>query len=285
MQPMLEVKNLSKKYPGSNFHLKDITFSVPYGSITGFIGENGAGKTTTMGTIIGTIRKNSGTIKIFGEQMHETKKGIKEQIGVVFDQMSFSGNLNAMKLANVMTNIYQQWDHKKYMHYLDRFSLPKKQKISSFSRGMSMKLSLAVALSHGAKLLILDEATAGLDPIAREEILEVLLEIVQDKQHSILLSSHITSDIEKVADNLLFIKHGKLILQASKNELLQHYAILRCQPSERKQLDENNIIAYRNKVDYIEVLVANKHNVPMGFYKKNVSIDDITMLLMKGEKR
>lgn len=284
MENILEVNNLNKAYPNSDFQLKDVTFSIPCGSITGFIGENGAGKTTTMGTILGTLKRNSGNIKILGETMDDNKTTIKEDIGVVFDSMSFSGNLNVTKLSKVMNGVYQQWDHAKYEHYTDLFSLPKKQKIQGFSRGMSMKLSLAVALSHDAKLLILDEATAGLDPVAREELLEVILDFVRDKQRSILLSSHITSDIEKIADNLIFIKKGEIVLKAGKEELLNNYAILQCHSIELSNIDEKIIVAYKNKGADVEVLISNKHNLSTAFPQKNFSIDDITMLLMRGEK-
>lgn len=284
MKYILEIENLNKSYPNSNFELKDVSFSLPYGAIAGFIGENGAGKTTTMGSIIGTLKKDSGYIKVFGEEMDFTKKKIKENIGVVFDNMNFSGNLDVMKLSKVLRGVYQQWDNEKFFHYIDRFSLPKKQKITGFSRGMSMKLSIAVALSHDAKLLILDEATSGLDPVAREEILEVFLDFVKDKNHTILLSSHITSDIEKVADSLIFIKKGQIILKVSKDELLNNYAVVQCKQNELKEINENSIIAYKNKEDHVEVLVSNKNNLPAGVHKKNFSIDDITLLLMKGEK-
>lgn|SRR5699024_5297844 len=287
MANILEVKNLNKVYSDSDFQLKDVTFSIPYGSIVGFIGENGAGKTTTMGTILGTLKKNSGYIEIFGDSMNDRNTDLKEGIGVVLDSMNFSANLDVAKLSKVMSGIYQQWDHEKYDDYIDLFSLPKKLKIKEFSRGMSMKLSLAVALSHNAKLLILDEATAGLDPVAREDLLEVFLDFVKDKQRSILLSSHITSDIEKVADDLIFIKKGEIILKVGKEELLDNYAILQCDLSKLKEIEKSSMIAYKNKGDDVDVLVANKNDLPVGFhqYKKNFSIDEMTMLLMRGEKQ
>ena len=283
MESLLEVNNLCKMYPNSQFELKDVTFSIPYGSIVGFIGENGAGKTTTMGAIVGTLKKDNGSIKVLNQEIKHSNRKIQDQIGVVFDQMNFSSHVNAIQLSNVLSHIYQQWDKEKYFHYIDVFSLPKKEKIGSFSRGMSMKLSIAAALSHNAKLLILDEATAGLDPIAREEILEVFLDFVKDKKRSILLSSHITSDIEKIADNLIFIKRGKIVLQTSKAELLHNYAVVQCMPHELQLIDPRVIVSYRHKADRLEVLVSEKHALPATFQRKNNSLDEITLLLMKGE--
>ena len=284
MENILEIKHLRKSYPNSNFKLEDISFSVPCGSIVGFIGENGAGKTTTMGTIIGGLKKDSGSIKILGEEMDSTKISKKEDIGVVFDDMNFSNNLDVDKLSKVMKNIYHQWNQEKFYHYIERFSLPKKQKIKDFSRGMSMKLSIAVALSHDPKLLILDEATSGLDPVVREEILDVFLDFVGDKKRAILLSSHIISDIEKIADYLIFIRKGKIILQAEKQELLNDYTIVRCHKNEVATLKELNIVNYRRIGEEIEVLFSNKNSLPSKLNTMDFSVDNITMLLLKGEK-
>lgn len=284
MEHILEIQHLQKSYTGSRFVLKDVSFSVPYGSIVGFIGENGAGKTTTMGTIIGGLKKDSGSIKIFGEEI-DNKIAHREDIGVVFDDMNFSGSLDIQKLAKVMKNIYKKWNEEKFFHYIREFSLPQSQKIKSFSRGMSMKLSIAVALSHEPKLLILDEATSGLDPIVREEILDVFLQFVKDKKHAILLSSHIISDIQKVADHLVFIKKGEVILKVDKEELLQKYGIVTCDEKELHELDHLAVTTYKKNGEHVEVLVSNRHSIPDGVTMRNVSIDDMTMLLLKGEKR
>ncbi|WP_042147389.1 ABC transporter ATP-binding protein [Paucisalibacillus sp. EB02] len=283
MENILEVENLNKIYSDSHFELKDITFSIPYGSIVGIIGENGAGKTSTMAAILGTSKKDSGTIKIFNQEMDYLNNKLKERIGVVFEQMNFSNNVNVVQLSNVLSHIYQKWDKEKYFHYIDTFSLPKKEKVGNFSRGMSMKLSIAVALSHNTKLLILDEATAGLDPKARNEMLDVFLDFVKDKNQSILLSSHITSDIEKIADELIFIKKGEIVLQTSKNELLDNFAIVQCKPTEWKQIDSNVTVSYRNKEHMLEVLVSDKHSLPASFQIKEYSLDEITLLLMEGD--
>lgn len=283
MESILEVEDLKKSYSTTEFTLKDVSFSIPYGSIVGFIGENGAGKTTTMGTILGTLRRDDGEIHVFGEKMSNEKVDLKEAIGVVFDDINFSKNLNVLQLGKVFKHIYRKWNDEIYQHYLGLFALPKEEKIGSFSRGMSMKLSLAVALSHEAKLLFLDEATAGLDPVAREEVLEVLLEFVQNGKGSILLSSHITSDIEKIADTLIFIKDGQIILKVSKKILLEEYAVLQCNENEYRQMDSKNILAHYRKSDYIEVLVSCIANVPETCEQRKFSIDDVTLLLMRGE--
>lgn len=284
MQSILELEGVNKAYPGTDFKLKDVTFSIQSGSIVGFIGENGAGKTTTMGTILGTLKKDSGSIRLFGENITANKVAQKEEIGAVFDAMNFSGNLNVMQLANVMGHIYKQWDVENFLHYVNLFSLPVKENIQGFSRGMSMKLSIAVALSHDAKLLILDEATAGLDPVAREEVLELLLDYVQEQERAIFLSSHITSDIEKIADELIFIKKGTIILHVTKNELLEKYVIVVCKPSEYEQINEQSVVTYRKQGEVMEVLVSDKGNLPSSMQTKDASVDDISLLLMKGRK-
>lgn len=284
-EPILEVRQLSKSYSKSDFQLKDVTFSIPYGTITGFIGENGAGKTTTMGIILGMLNKDQGMIKLFGKELLEAEKEIKEQIGVVFDCANFSPGLDAVKLGRVLRNVYERWNQEKYLYFIDRFSLPSRRKLSSYSRGMSMKLAIAVALSHDARLLILDEATSGLDPIARDEILEVFLDFVSDKRRSILLSSHITSDIEKIADDLIFIKGGEIVLHCAKEELLSTFSIVHYDTRVWDELKEGlpNVAAYVRKGDFIQALIANKDTAPAENGQPNVTIDDITKLLMKGE--
>ncbi|SDJ29708.1 ABC transporter ATP-binding protein [Natribacillus halophilus] len=284
MSSILEVDHLNKQYSESDFALKDVSFSIPYGSIVGFIGENGAGKSTTMGSILGTLHKDGGSVKIFGEEMNVEKLDIKENIGVVFDNIHLPEALTVLKLGNVFNNIYEQWDQETFDHYIDLFSLPRKKKISGFSRGMSMKLSVAIALSHNADLLILDEATAGLDPTGRDELLDVLRAFGKDQDHGILLSSHITSDIEKIADDLIFIKDGTILLNVNKKELMKQYAILQCDKNEFVHIDQNLVITHRKKGSDIDVLVSDREQVPASIKKKDFSIDDITLLLMRGEK-
>ncbi len=287
MAHILEVKNLSKRYAKSGFALNNVSFNVPYGSIVGFIGENGAGKTTTISCILNALFKDSGTIKILGSRMTDDDSALREELGAVFDSGSFPDHLDARKLSNIMQGIYAKWDQNLFSGYLKQFKIPADKKISSLSRGMSMKLSIAAALSHRPKLLILDEATGGLDPIVREEILDVFLDFVQDEEHSILLSSHITKDLEKISDYIVFIHNGEIILTAPKDELLYDYAIARCRTSQFSQIEKSDIIAYRKRDYQVDVLVKNRKEIDRKYKNLTldaVSIDDIMLLLIKGER-
>ena len=203
MANILELMGVSKKYSKTGFALKNISFALPYGAIMGYVGENGAGKTTTIGCILNTLSKDSGTIELFSREMSDKDASLREDIGVVYDGDNFPGYLNAEKLASVMRGLFTNWDDGLFQKQLVDFKLNTKQKVKTYSRGMTMKLAIAAALAHHPKLLILDEATSGLDPVMREEILDVFLDFVQDEKRSILLSSHITSDLEKVSDYML----------------------------------------------------------------------------------
>ena len=287
MENILELQKLCKSFPKSNFILDKLSFSLPYGAILGFVGENGAGKTTTIGCILNTVRKDSGMVKLFGKEMRDIDTDIREKIGVVYDGDNFPGFWTAKQLSQVMERIYTQWDNALFQKYLEDFHLPVKQKIKHYSRGMTMKLAIAVALSHHPQLLILDEATSGLDPIMRDEMLDVFLEFVQEESHSILLSSHITSDLEKVADYITFIHNGKLIMTASKNDLVYNYAVMRCRESQFLALDPGDMIAYRKRDFQIDVLVANGKEAQRkykGAVVDHVSVDEIMLLLVKGER-
>lgn len=287
MENILELQQICKSFPKSNFILDKLSFSLPYGAILGFVGENGAGKTTTIGCILNTVRKDSGMVKLFGKEMRDIDTDIREKIGVVYDGDNFPGFWTAKQLSQVMEGIYTQWDNALFQKYLEDFHLPVKQKIKNYSRGMTMKLAIAVALSHHPQLLILDEATSGLDPIMRDEMLDVFLEFVQEESHSILLSSHITSDLEKVADYITFIHNGKLIMTASKNDLVYNYAVMRCKESQFLALDPSDIIAYRKRDFQIDVLVNNGKEAQRkykGSVVDHVSVDEIMLLLVKGER-
>ena len=287
MENILELQQICKTFPKSDFILDKLSFSLPYGAILGFVGENGAGKTTTIGCILNTVRKDSGMVKLFGKEMRDIDTDIREKIGVVYDGDNFPGFWTAKQLSQVMEGIYTQWDNALFQKYLEDFHLPVKQKIKNYSRGMTMKLAIAVDLSHHPQLLILDEATSGLDPIMRDEMLDVFLEFVQEESHSILLSSHITSDLEKVADYITFIHNGKLIMTASKNDLVYNYAVMRCKESQFLALDPGDIIAYRKRDFQIDVLVNNGKEAQRkykGSVVDHVSVDEIMLLLVKGER-
>jgi ABC-2 type transport system ATP-binding protein len=287
MDNILELHQVCKTFPRTNFTLDHVSFSIPYGSIMGFVGENGAGKTTTIGCVLNTVSKDSGTIKIFGKELADTDTELKEKIGVVYDGDNFPAYWTAEQLSDVMQGLYANWDNDLFKKYLNDFRLLPNQKIKSYSRGMTMKLAVAAALSHHPQLLILDEATSGLDPIMRDDMLDVFLEFVQDENHSILLSSHITSDLEKIADYITFIHNGKLIMAASKNDLAYNFAVMRCKESQFLELDPGDILVYRKRDYQIDVLVSNGNEIQRKYRNAvidHVSVDEIMLLLVKGER-
>ncbi len=286
MENILEVQQVSKRFPRSDFALENVTFSLPYGSILGFVGENGAGKTTTIGCILNTITKDSGTVKLFGKEMTDADTDMREKIGVVYDGDNFPAYWTAAQLAKVMAGFYKQWDNILFQKFLKEYKLPANQKIKQYSRGMTMKLAIAVALSHHPQLLILDEATGGLDPVVRDGMLDTFLDFVQEEDHSVLLSSHITGDLEKVADYITFIHNGKLIMTVSKNDLVYNYAVMRCRENQFHELDPADIITYRKRDFQIDVLVSD-YKTMQRKYKEIVadraSVDEIFLLLVRGE--
>ena len=287
MNSILTLENVNKKYDKSNFSIKDISFSLPEGSILGFIGENGAGKSTTMNCILNVLRKDSGKIEIFGREMSDEDTAIRENIGVVYDSNNFPEHLTAGQLADIFGAIYKKWDNACFGEYLRRFGLSKSQKIRAYSRGMSMKLAVAAALSHKPELLILDEATSGLDPIMRDEILDVLLEFVRQENHSVLLSSHITGDLEKIADYIVFIHKGKIILNKTKDELIYEYGIVRCTEDNFKSISAEDMVSYLKRDYQIDVLVSDRKLMEKKYKNliiDSASLDEIMLLMERGER-
>lgn len=287
MENILELQQICKTFPKTGFSLDKVSFSIPYGSIMGFVGENGAGKTTTIGCIMNTVLKDSGTVKLFGTEMSDADTELREKIGVVYDGDNFPAHWTAEQLSHVMQGLYTKWDNTMFQKYLADFQLPPKQKIKHYSRGMTMKLAVAAALSHHPQLLILDEATSGLDPIMRDDMLDIFLDFVQEENHSILFSSHITSDLEKIADYITFIHNGKLILTATKNELMYNFAVMRCKESQFLELDPGDILSYRKRDFQIDVLVSNGKEAERKYRNAvidHVSIEEIMLLLVKGER-
>ena len=283
MDNILEVRNLTKQY--ADFTLDHVSFSIPKGTIMGLIGENGAGKSTTINAILDLIHKDDGTVTFWGQELSSAKQ-LKEDIGVVFDGINFYETLTAAKVGKISQTAYKQWDDLLYREYLNRFQLPTDKEIKTFSKGMKMKLCIAVALSHRPKLLILDEATSGLDPVMRDDILDVFLEFVQDEEHSIMISSHITTDLEKVADTITFIHQGKVLFCKAKDELLYHYGIIRCGAAIFDEIDKSEILAYRKEDYQWNVLVADKEKARRRYKNAVVddaAIDDILLLYVKGE--
>lgn len=282
MSDALTIRGLTKKY--KEFKLDNVNIDLPTGCIMGFIGENGAGKSTTIKLILGLLKKDAGEIKILGKTLNEDDKDLREQIGVVMDECSFPVMLNAHELDIVFRNCYKTWNSEKYESLLKKYEIPLKKRVKDFSKGMKMKLSIAAALSHDSRILILDEATGGLDPIVRDEILEEFLDFIQDESHSIFISSHIVSDLEKICDYITFIHKGKIIFSENKDELMQKYSVVKCSQSELEDIDSSAVVGVRKNSFGVEALVE-KDRVPRGFVADNASIEDIMLFYVRGEKR
>lgn len=253
---VIEVKNVVKDY--GDFKLDKVSFDVPMGSVCGFIGQNGAGKTTTIKAILDVISINEGDIFLFGENIKGDSAKLREDIGVVYDEMGFHEFLTGKDINIMMKNIYKNWDEEAFFDYLKRFSLPSKKKCGDFSRGMRMKLQIAVALSHNAKLLIMDEPTSGLDPVVRNEMLQIFREFVMDETNTILLSSHITADLEKIADEVVFINAGKIVLAGNKDEILEKHGVLKCKKSEVEKISKPLVVNIQEGTYGAEILVNDK---------------------------
>ncbi len=279
MNTAIELKQLYRQYPG--FSLDNVNLTLPSGCIMGLIGENGAGKSTLIRLILDLIPKKSGIIQLFGENDLKNAPHLKEQIGVVLDETTFANHLTAKEVNRVMKYSFKTWDSKVFFSYLDRFSLPLQKRVETFSRGMKMKLSLAVALSHNSKLLILDEATNGLDPSARQDVLEICLEFIQTEEKSVLLSSHILSDLEKICDYITLLHKGKIIFSEEKDILLQQYALLRCNTETLCSLNKNAILSVRNHQFGKEALVLKKE-IPANIQTENTSIEDMMIFMTQG---
>ena len=282
---ILEVRNLNKNYKG--FKLKDINLTLPKGMIMGLIGENGAGKTTTIKSILNLTKVDSGEVKIFGLNIKEDEKKIKEDIGVVLDDSFFSEHLTAEDINQIMKNIYENWDEKLFFKYLVDFKLPLKQEFKEFSSGMKMKLKIAIALSHYPKLLVLDEPTSGLDPVARSEILDIFQDFIQNGENSILVSSHITSDLEHIADYITFISDGRILLSKTRDELLDEYGIVHCTEEEFKKIDKKDYLRYKKNKYAYDVLIEDKKEFKKRYELKVIdkpTLDDIMVIYIKGVK-
>ena len=280
----LEVKNLTKDY--GDFVLDKLNFTLPRGVIMGLIGENGAGKSTTINCILNEIQKDDGEILIFGKDHISNEIEIKSKLGVVFDENHFPDIFTPMEIGKYMAGIYSGWEWATYRQFLEKFELPKDKKIKDFSKGMKVKLAFAVALSHKAELLILDEATSGLDPIIRDDVLDMLIDFVQDESHSVLVSSHITSDLEKVADYITFLHKGKVVFSHEKDDLVDNYGIISCGAAIFDRLDKTEIIAYRKEDYQYKVLVKNRDKAVKNYPKAIVSpatIEEIMLFYVKGE--
>lgn len=282
----IEIKNLTKRYDG--FTLDNISFSVPKGSIMGFIGQNGAGKSTTINTILNIIKADSGEIRVFGKDTRTADVQIKQDIAAVFDELPFHEQLNAKALDKILRRVFKRWNSEVFFGYLERFQLPVKKKFGQFSKGMKMKLQIAAALSHDAKLLIMDEATTGLDPVVRNEILDIFLEFLQNEEHSILMSSHITSDLEKIADSVTFIDKGRLLLTGYKDDILESHGVIKCSKEDYENIGEGDIISARISDFGVEAMVSDKKAVSRkysGLVIDPTTLEEIMLFYVNRDKK
>lgn len=280
MENILELKDLNKQF--TDFRLKDVSFSLPAGSIMGFIGENGAGKSTTIKLILNLLRPDSGSINVFGQDYRAHESEIKERIGLVFDENNFPEYMGPKDVDKVMRHVYKGWDRDMFFGYVKRFSLPLDKTVKEYSRGMRMKLAIAVALSHNARILLLDEATSGLDPLVRDEILDIFLEFIQQEDRSILVSSHIVGDLEKVADYITFIHQGRIVFSSPTYELKERYGLLRCTAQQLETLEQEAVYGCRKSAFGVEALVD--WQKAGGFELEPASIEDIMLYTIRGEK-
>ncbi len=277
----LEIKNLTKSF--KDFRLDDLSLTLPSGCIMGLIGENGAGKSTTIKLILDIIHKDRGSIKILGEYNDKNIALTKEDIGVVLDEVGLPECLNAKQVGKVMKNSFKNWDQSEFERLLTKLSLPDNKPFKDFSRGMKMKLGIAIAMSHGAKLLLLDEATSGLDPIVRDEVVEMFYDFTRDENHSILISSHIVSDLEKLCDYIAFLHEGKLLLCEEKDVLLSKYGIVHCTPEQLSALDLTSIKHTKVTPYGIETIVL-RDKVPEDFKISPISIEELFLFMVKEAK-
>lgn len=276
----VEIKGLKKSF--DNFTLGPIDLNIPRGTIVGYIGQNGAGKSTTIKLLLGLLRPDFGEINILGKRDAQNVM-LKDRIGVVFDDLYIPQEMNLMQVEKFCSMVYSKWDEKRFYELKNEFKLTNEKCIKNYSRGMKMKLGAAIALSHNAELLILDEATSGLDPIIRDEILDILLDFMQDENHTILISSHILSDLEKVSDYIAFINDGKLLFFEGKDELKEKYAICSISNEEAEKIDSSAIIG-RRVHNFGQDLLVKRDEVHEDFELQKPSIEDIMIYFVKGDK-
>ena len=282
-QPVLEIQGLRKEYAG--FCLQDLSLTIEDGTITGLVGANGAGKSTTLKLILNLIRRDAGSIRIFGMDNRESEREIKAQIGVVFDEPCFHEILTPRQISGYMGALYAGWDPAGFARLLDRFSLPAAKAVKEFSRGMKMKLAIAAAMAHHPRLLLLDEPTSGLDPLVRDEILDMFLEFLQDEHHAIVLSSHITSDLEKVADTIALIDQGKLLFHEEKDLLREQYVLLKGSAAQLAKLDKNLLIGVRTNEYGFEALAKSRRQaVYAGLSAERPTIEDILLFFTRASR-
>lgn len=275
----IQTSGLSKKYPA--FTLNDINLTLPSGCIMGLIGENGAGKTTTIKLLLNAIKKSGGSVQVLGHDTTEKNyHTVKEEIGVVLDEVSFPENMKAKQVHKVLKNTFRNWDRAAFTEYMTRFELPDDKPFKTFSKGMKMKFGLACALAHHPRLLILDEVTSGLDPVAREDVLEIFSDFTRTEEHSILISSHIVGDLEKICDYIAFFHKGEELLCEEKDRLLEEFGLIQCSREQLSELNPKAIIGKRENSYGVNALVR-RSGVPETFHLSPVTLEEIFVYMVK----
>lgn len=277
----LEIKNLTKTFSG--FKLDNLSLTLPSGCIMGLIGENGAGKSTTIKLILDILHKDSGTITVLGKDNTDNIRLTKEDVGVVMDEVGIPECLTPKQVGRIMQDTFRNWNAEEYTRLLQKLSLPDNQPFKNFSRGMKMKLGIAIAMSHNAKLLILDEATSGLDPVVRDEVVEMFSDFTREENHSILISSHIVSDLEKLCDYVAFLHKGKLLLCEEKDVLLAQYGILHCTAEQLREVDPR-AVRYKKETPYAVEAMVLRAAVPAGMHISPISIEELFVFMVKEAK-
>lgn len=285
MKNAIEIKDLKKSYQEFNLSIDEL--KIPSGVVVGLIGENGAGKTTLIKLILNIINKDSGKIRIFNKDLEEQELKIKEDIGVVLDNTFFPENLNSKNIDSIMKDIYKKWDSKLFYKYIKDFGIKENQILKTMSKGMRKKVEIATALSHHPKLLILDEATSGLDPIVRNEILDLFLDFIADEEHTIILSTHITSDLEHIADYIIFINNGEIVLDKQRDEIIDNYGILKCNIDDFDKINKSDIVSFKKNKYNCEILIDNKDKCKKKYKDyiiDKITLEDLMLLMIKGGK-
>ena len=286
MKNAIEIKDLVKRYD-NKFELGKIDLKIQSGTIVGLIGENGAGKTTLIKSILNILHIDEGTIKVFDKDYKKEEAIIKEDIGVVLDNMFLPEIIYVKDINSIMKDIYKNWDTDLFFQYLKDFQIDRNKQIKSLSKGMRKKVEIITALSHHPKLLILDEATSGLDPVVRNEILDIFLNFISDEEHTILLSTHITSDLEHIADNIVFIDQGKIVLDDTRDNIMDNYGVLKCDIEYFKNIEKEDIISYRKGKYNYDILIKNVSKMSKKYKSciiDKVTLEDMMVLMIKGEK-
>lgn len=286
MDNAIEIKNITKKY--KDFILGDISINIPKGTIVGIVGENGAGKSTFINAILGIVQSQYQKLSYFGKDFHQYEKEIKEDLAVIFETSHYDVELTAQWIDRILSHTYRNWNHELYLKYLKQFDIPYHKKLKFFSRGMKMKLEFAIAFSHDAKLLILDEATSGLDPIIRDEILDLIRDFTEDENHTVIMSSHITSDLDKIADYIVYIHQGKCLFMQTYDDMKENYGIIHGNQNLLDTLSHDDIVSYITEPYSVSILIQNRQQIQEIFKDLEISrptIEEIMLFYAKGVKK